>query len=168
MKMTEFTASNGLRIERDDDAVRIHHGYGFLDHHAISAAEAQALREFFQHERDAELGRWRWPENPDYVVYQADSGRVRVLRESDGKSGVWSRAQKNDGWMFAQPAIAYFDAHPETKPWHDAQEGEVWVITVRGEEYPAIFQADAFRDGGGSWAMEDITAGRRIYPEVSA
>src|SRR5690606_17981070 len=32
-------------------------------------SQVDALREFFRAEGDAELGRWRWPEHPEYVVY---------------------------------------------------------------------------------------------------
>src|SRR5699024_6580390 len=48
------------------------------------ALERQALAK-----RDAELGRWRWPEQPDYVVYPVTQGHrtraVSVVNEATGK-----------------------------------------------------------------------------------
>ncbi|WP_420110635.1 hypothetical protein [Pseudactinotalea sp.] len=164
--MSEFTASNGVNVVSRDKG-----GYftGTFDYgiNGISAEWGQALREFFQHERDEELGRWRWPESPDYVVYPRDDDTVLVHRESDGLGYVFSRKMAPYAGFhgdLAPAGVAYFDAHPVRKPWHDAVEGEVWLITYNGTEYPAIFQADRFRDHGGSWDAESITAGRRIWP----
>lgn len=149
---------------------------------AINREYKEVLREFFQHERDEELGRWRWPENPDYVVYvkcESESeprAGVRVLHERTGRSRDIGRAVVNaceaTVSRFGRAARAYFEAHPERKPWHDATEGEVWIVTPSkaltcGErvQYPAIFQAGRFRDHGGSWEARDLTAARRIWPE---
>lgn len=75
--MTEFTASNGITIatHRKDPAlgfgIYLSDGCSSLDNSFdhLNGGEMQALREFFEHERDEALGRWRWPENPDCVVY---------------------------------------------------------------------------------------------------
>ena len=131
-----------------------------------------ALREFFQHERDKELGRWRWPEDPDFVVYPiGENQQVRVVNERTGYFNTTPRPrgfakpveEMSTQWRIA--ARAYFSAHPEPKPWHYAREGEAWAITVNGKEYPAIFQAGRFRDHGGSWNAEDISNARKIWPE---
>lgn len=176
--MNEFTATNGLTVRHEGPGVVILDvdgrrnrisGYDFLNR-----ADMAALREFFQHERDAELGRWRWPENPDYVVYAPDEeGVAWSVNERTGAALMNTRALPL-GFVddHARAARAYFDAHPERKPWHDAKEGEVWLVrptkAIGGGEYPAIFQAGAFRDHGGYWEAHDITDARRIWPEGDA
>lgn len=175
-----FTASNGKRIstESEEDMFRV----GDMP---LTSREVVALREFFQHERDQELGRWRWPESPQYVVYLGRDGQAVVLNEADGwtvyryrgedKELRAMRAANGDDVMPAtKAAAAYFDAHPEPKPWHDAKPGEVWVLSLEGE--PETAQAV---DGYGKfmpWTIDvvsdgndrgKITAGRRIFPEVT-
>lgn len=71
-------------------------------------------------------------------------------------------------------------AHPEPKPWHRALPGESWVLVYLNEEVPAvassgesghiIFTAST-NEGGGTEEFvtysKHITAGRRIFPEVT-
>lgn len=60
----------------------------------------------------------------------------------------------------------FFQHEANYRPWHDAKEGEVWVLDLtNGQTHPAIFQADAFRDTGGSWTVNEITSARKIWPE---
>lgn len=150
----------------------------------------QALREFFQHERDKELGRWRWPENPDYVVYKAPAGErvpdarhVTVSNESNGEA-AWlfevgsGGVSGGDSWA-RDAARAYFAAHPEPKPWHDAKPGEVWVVTYRSPSAreTANNVMTCVNDGGHISFFNDyrlhtvhytgIESARRIWPEVS-
>lgn len=140
---------------------------------AIPSSIEADLHEFFQAERDKELGRWRWPENPDYVAYADDDGDVVVLNEGTGASySLTTRrdvTKRNPNHPATKAAQAYFEAHPEPKPWDAAKEGEVWIVTPFNSTaaYPAIFQADMFRDHGGSWRAEDIADARRIWPEPS-
>ena len=76
--------------------------------------------EYFESRKDDELGRWRWPENPDYVVYPMVHD-VQVLCERDAFSMPLTRAEveakpdaSNRAWLAAR---AYFEAHPiEPKP----------------------------------------------------
>lgn len=111
-----FTASNGMTVERDhNNDVVIDRSIGCASVF-MADGTALALREFFQHERDEELGRWRWPENPDYVVYPR-ARAVLVLSES---TGVTLRAERGqfsarEATVFGA-ASAYFEAHPERKP----------------------------------------------------
>lgn len=171
--MTEFTASNGIRIwvtpgyytlhAQDSEGTRQNFG------HPLEAA----LREFFQHKRDEALGRWRWPENPDYVVYPPEAGFVMVLHEPTAKTTVYERAWHRIDSDADVAARAYFDAHPETKPWEDAISGEVWELTLRdGSKHLAragfgdfshLFEFTA--DFSMSKKHMDITAGRRVWPE---
>lgn len=174
--MDKYTASNGIEVEREGWRMNIAcEGGDYPEGHHLSAGETDALREFFQAERDEELGRWRYPENPDYVVYPAadDADLITVMRESVARI----RKMRREGFgltdyaeQFVACAEAYFEAHPERKPWEDAKEGDVWLLTINGEEEALLFRHDRTfisRDGD-EFAPEEayITAGRRIYPEA--
>lgn len=189
MSETIFTATNGLQVKiwqdqpfkgRSRMETRDEVGENMLDgHDFMGNEEIEALREFFQLDRDEELGRWRWPEHPEFVVYPKEPSvtepepGVRVVNEMSGRSkdiiaavvGYCPSVTSMNG----EAAKAYFAAHPEPKPWHDAKEGEVWIVTPSHSdglsvEYPTIFQAERFRDHGGSWDAEDLIDARRIWP----
>lgn len=180
--MSAFIASNGMTVERD------HNSDVLIDRSSeamslfMADGTALALREFFQFERDSELGRWRWPENPNYVVYaaprhgtQAVDFDLFIVNEVVGASAEFSRVDDDGravGNDFDAAARAYFDAHPEPKPWHDARFGEVWALTDEaGVTMPATFQAPGVWMSHGSMTSRvrdvmNITAGRRVWPEV--
>lgn len=191
--MDKYEASNGVTIEFKEDpegkryllgTVRRTCGElsGTLTHATGSEEGVAALREFFRAEEDERLGRWRWPENPDYVVYPDGTSR-RVVRESDGSSLAVSLHDREvmttylDSYVGA--ARAYDDFHPEPKPWHDAKPGEVWLLTYVGEAgVPSVTSSSesghvvftaATEEANGthefSLLTDYITAGRRIYPE---
>lgn len=139
----------------------------------------QALREFFQHERDQELGRWRSAIDPGWTA--VENGRYVQFRHDDGKRAFSLERNAPDfsGWSPALREIGHewFAAHPEPKPWHDAKPGEVWVLTTdtEGEDHAWMVDPDY---GGGRFVFigglsnvpldhPDISAGRRIWPEVS-
>ncbi|KUF05548.1 hypothetical protein [Leucobacter sp. G161] len=144
----------------------------------VDRGDGATLREFFLHERDKELGRWRWPENRAFVVYPQPDGTVTVLDEviGDGLFTCYGRATDEQTTEGAA-ALAYFAAHPEPRPWHDAKPGEVWVLRVRDEP-----EGRPYTVGDTGFTGEDIrgeywgaipvesnvfTAGRRIWPEVT-
>lgn len=193
-----FMASNGIIVESETQAITGYRHIKFATEHLsetfeLSAAFMKALIEALDHERDEELGRWRWPENPDYVVYpklelQArDNTRgVTVLTERVPRTyTVW---EDNVAILYGtssdevarkgarEAARAYFEAHPESKPWHDAKAGEVWVLTIDGEDvplrtiydgrnvrfFPLDDNSDAITYGVRS---SGITDGRKIWPE---
>ena len=175
-----FTASNGIPVTLTVDGRLIVENADHTYPATIAADEhVQALREFFRHEEDERLARWRWPENTDYVVYplglDADGFRyARVLLERTGASGTWQEGQRPSGAL-SHPdglgilaAMAFFDAHPEPKPaWHDAKPGEVWVLTTHGEEQPYCRASNGWEIVGRSYFIlgDYITAGRRIWPD---
>lgn len=186
--MNTFTASNGYKVTPNGDGANVYRG---IMSTPIYPDEVQALREFFQAEGDERAGRWRWVERPDYVVYDTgDHAEVVVLDESTGyMENVW-RGKERPGIYIHDAARAYFAAHPEPKPWHDAKPGEVWSIigpsidryAPKGADGGAIalcFEDNSgrnaeptlyfvFGDGGASDNVEIddkvITAGYRIYP----
>lgn len=171
--MGTFTASNGIVVDRDVHGCATARGINSL------RDETQALREFFLAERDQELGRWRCPENPNYVVYpKSDNPRyVKVLNESDGLTdAVHAESPEIEGRESHRVASAYFAAHPVPKPWHDAKPGEVWVLSTgaEGEDHAWTVDPDfgtarfVYVGGLSNLPVDhpDITDGRRIWPEV--
>ena len=112
-------------------------------------------------------------------MYPHEDGGVWVLDESEpGAIRYASRAQVPQCWSsneatYVAAARAYFDAHPEPKPWHDAKPGEAWELTANGDTGPFITMltpsgAVHFIAGNGTKFVaeaSDITAGRRIWPE---
>ena len=121
--MTEtFTASNGWNM--DESGQLCDSEWGVID-----PRDVEDIRQFFQELRDHELGRWRDPENPDYVVYPVGDDVVDVLRESSvspvtpgpGRQASVTR-EDVEGWdrdhsqSFYAAAHRYFEAHPQHKP----------------------------------------------------
>ncbi|MCK8477203.1 hypothetical protein [Microbacterium aurugineum] len=194
-----FTASNGIEVTVDPDREGKVYLVGrrargdegqYLDTHATGGPEGiVALREFFQHERDEELGRWRWSENPSFVVYPSrlfltpsDEDLVHVINESNGQA---HRVQRGDGerlfGYFSEAAYAYFEAHPERKPWHTPDAGDHWALHIAhgmalsGDEHLYKYTRWGVQgkwgfvptDGGSVLDPTDatITSGRRIWPE---
>lgn len=177
--MTEYTASNGYTILARENATvdwwssdRRHTGIIQVFTHS---QVWQALREFFQHERDEELGRWRWPENPQYVVYPRGDSGVHVLDEGSGIGSarfIHLNGDPDNPTAEYQAAYAYFEAHPERKPWEDAKPGEAWEITYTTLVGPDVTKV-AIRTDRNMWATDvlemelnhAITSARRIWPE---
>lgn len=174
-----FTASNGVHITKKGSsslAVERPMTDRLL---SINAERVSALREFFQHERDEELGRWRWPENPDWVAIEGERStgrRTVVLVDERTLERHWLNdlVMDSDGYRETkhEAARAYFEANPEPepepKPWHDAKNGEAWVITWKGGEFAVVCDGAYFNWPFGSTQAvidPDITAGRRLWPE---
>lgn len=179
----EFRARSGrLVLNREDGSVAFHLGNGYLGADVVMDAE-----EFFQAKRDAELGRWRWPANPQWIVYPRRPGFVPygdadllVINEVDG-SAMEYVATDDDGTCYtgreepaAEAARAYFEAHPARKPWEDAKAGDVWVIEVEGVESYAVhvvaefFGAVSFQTPTGrkvDMNNSAFTGFRKIWPE---
>ena len=130
----------------------------------------EALRAFFQAERDDALGRWRDTENTDMVAYRTpedDDGCGRCILLLDENTGdnhwEWERIATSG------PGLRYFAAHPEPKPWEEAKAGEVWILTRYGAEEPFFVTGGEFTSTDLAVATDldddSITAGRRIWPE---
>ena len=111
---------------------------------ALTTANFETLRAFFQAERDDALGRWRDTENPDIVVYalsmvDGEDRCIRLLNELSGATWLdWGRV------ALPGPASRYFAAHPqpesepEPKPrppfaaYVDKNGSAVWVTDENG------------------------------------
>lgn len=165
----EFRARSGRLVRlRNDGSLHFHRGNGYLGADEVFDAE-----EFFQAKRDAELGRWRWTENPHYVVYPSGhGGQVAVVDESNGERRHYSRSlcattapPSLDGIHAA--AHAFFEAHPERKPWVAAKTGEGWAVTLGGEERLATVQDTYFWIGSEAYSVTDpeIADARKVWPE---
>lgn len=195
-----FIASNGVRLTKNSHGipVRVHfdagHEYeGAPGAFVMGSPMGVAVGEFYQHLRDQELGRWRWPENPQYVVYE-DKARcyinqpaVIVFNENDGASamcgrdGLYSASGIGALDKWCEPAAAaYFAAHQLPKPWHDAEPGEVWVLEWSSSGLtlgqPALVRNDgkfALRDSssineGVEPTDKRIVGAERVYPYRNA
>lgn len=154
------------------------------------AQDHEARKEFYLHERDKELGRWRDPERPNRTVAfkeihidgSDERGRFAVVYDEQTMTsfGYWEHSRyipfgaRETEVDWAGTLERFFAAHPEPRPWHDAKPGEVWVLTLEGEPETAQvvdgygkfmpWPIDVVSDGN---ARGKITAGRRIFPEVS-
>lgn len=174
-----FKASNGLVISEIDEGDYMVTSPSGVEIN-VDPWQSFALREFFQYERDQGLGRARWPENPDYVIYRepeydyAEDGRcVRILHEPSANVGrEWERWSKEPSCVSEVAAHWYFTEGPgkePERPWEQAQPGEVWRLTVEGKEQNAVADSSA---AGNVWfntrdnyiraANPDITAGRKL------
>lgn len=168
-----FTASNGEPVFFNGEGVfPVHTGDCFLVDEAV-----QALREYFLAERDKELGRWRDPEDGDVVVYRnpEKGGAIIVKDERTGNTTPWHRGLMNQtlpsNYGNHETANRYFEAHPEKKPWHDAEPGEWWDVTVKGVTYRTLvdLQKDfTYLPGGDTYlkyfSIDDpsITVGHKL------
>jgi hypothetical protein len=187
--MNEFQASNGITISISSIGsitARVERGGPEL--FIANEMVVPALREFFRAEEDERVGRWRWPQDPGITVriapkhaqhYDAASVTVMIQQDSDGYVGYYTRDRlpeitEGTGGI-VRAGHAYFDAHTERAPWHDARPGEVWLLSIEGVEsafYPSksldrAFTPVAPNTGRTAVGFEsfEIEAGRRIWPE---
>ena len=142
-----FTAGNGVEVDAwgADGGLRVGTMAELM--FAIPDGWVTALREFFRHERDEELGRWRDPMSPEVVVTEIDHGRVHVYNEATRWYSEFDSAGPDRVHLLTSgdyglnwPAIRYFTAHPVAKPlpseprtaWVDKYGTDIWVVTAAG------------------------------------
>lgn len=177
-----FTASNGFAARFVEPFTDVGPAL-MVDGTRLVPHQVNCLREFFRHEEDERLARWRWPENPDYVVYplgrDLDGLRyAQAMYEPTGNAGRWQEGQKSipeptqSQHLGILAVAAFFDAHPEPKPWEKAKPGEVWELTIEGRQRFAQAGRGDFRhlfefsdDESMSKVHTAITAGRKCWPE---
>lgn len=130
---SQFQARSGRTIKVGEDGTLIFdHVHGYLNPDSAMDAE-----EFFQAKHDEDLGRWRYPSDPEWVVRDggvSHVGRVAiVLNERTFEQTTFTRSSATGESAKHGAARAYFEAHPERKPWHDAKVGQVWAIRMDPE-----------------------------------
>lgn len=125
--METFEASNGVPVRRTTTGTLSFTRNGSLDLGAltgISASQEEALREFFQHERDKELGRWRSKVNPEWVGYENGPDEAVLIHELSGVVHDIKRGNVfPNSTLLASVSTEYFAAHREPKPWMEVPEG---------------------------------------------
>ena len=123
-----------------DDVYRLDFGPGTAPI-ILSEEEMDELRAHLQAERDEELGRWRDPQDPDWICYGRGSSRdtVHVINEYDGLPYMLERGQvAYADSEFSAVAQRYFEAHPKPKPrppfaaYVDKNGSAVWVTDENG------------------------------------
>lgn len=182
--MTEFVASNGWKIRLTEKSgaamIDVYGGSGGMVLNLL-ASQLFAVREFFQHERDIELGRWRSKGHPEYVVYPQDEENYGVIVVDESGScnsdyvSVNMAAGSSPAPRVIEVAREFFAAHPEPKPWHNANDGEVWALGLAGGYHAASVAVTGGKFVHGVkgdvrvWELTDpgIDYGKRIWPEVS-
>lgn len=179
----EFKAASGRTVNVGaDGSVMFGPALGYLSREAAFDAE-----ELFRAKRDADLGLWRSPLDPDWVAIEGepeDGGRRTVVLVNER---TLEREWLNDR-ILEFPTIedaphragrAFFVAHPKVEPWHKAQAGEFWSImhtgqaeTCRVDEVNGTLRFVGVDGQGLSVSMpvthHSITAGRRMVAEVAA
>lgn len=165
--MTEFKASNGIEVKNlggnwDRTAILFtgdsHPSNPRKEREVVFDDEDfLALREYFRDERDRELGRWRDLNHSGYVVYPKVNGSVRVLEEMTGQSQLFTRDSDFDKDWGGSSARAYFDAHPEKKPWHDAEQNDVWALQIKDCYEPELYR----------FAMDTTCAAGKVFRPVN-
>ena len=137
--MDTFNTSNGNQVRmRETGVLGVSVAKNSLHDWCIGLDGVVDLREFFQAERDEELGRWRF--NAYLVVYPAvnhqprnNARSVNVFDERTGRLHMRHEGQvahRETNPAFSEAAFSYFAAHPEPKPWHDAKLGELWEVSI--------------------------------------
>jgi hypothetical protein len=182
--MNEFTASNGYRVTPIPGGIELFNRHPNPDSgnvHSLGKYSVDALREFFRAEEDERLGRVRSTVDPDIVIYPVTANQIRVIDQAG--HGNWATFDRDDAdglGPMSRTASAYFDAHPEPKPWTQARPGEVWSLGIGGgyhcESAAVVETPDGVQFVWGVKGNDlrtlpitdrSIDYGTRIYPEVS-
>lgn len=167
--MTLFYASNGSTVELL--ANRLH-----VNGASLGGLSIEALEEFFLAEHDKRNGVWRQNADSPYVVRDAgpDSEgdrRVQIFDESTGVCEWVTESQGASNTLGAwRQAFLWFQAHPIRKPWHDAKQGEVWLLDIVGrkESTPAVFNRfGRFASNDNMFHVKSrvILGATKIYPK---
>lgn len=83
MSENVFDTGMGIKLRRGTDGnVESWMGYDIWKTVSVVPAVLEALQSFFQWERDQQLGRVRYPDNPDWIVYEEKYGQITVVDEA--------------------------------------------------------------------------------------
>jgi hypothetical protein len=108
----EWFATSGRVVKvQENGGIVFDHVNGYITSEVVPDAE-----DFFEARKDDTLGRWRWPEHPEFVVYERAEG-VLVLDETTGDNWFYRPGHVAHVGRALDAAIAYWQAHPvEPKP----------------------------------------------------
>lgn len=147
----QFKTRSGRVVKvGEDGTLMFDHVNGYLTPESALDAE-----EFYEAKRDADRGRWRWPENRNYVVYPNDGVVIWTLDELTGVSHMNTREGLQTD-QHGDAARAYFEAHPVRRAWADAEV----VVWQNGAYLPQIAQRDLDTLNRGWWWCDDPEGGR--------
>ena len=99
--------------------------------------------------------------------FEASNGYVFERSESGWVTCTGGLTESTFSPERADALREFFEWEASHKPWDDAEDGEIWVLTVDGAESP-------YESRCGYWfkqrktratPSDKITAGRRIWPE---
>lgn len=168
--MEKFTSSTGLVVSLDASGIRVKNPADQWDFGSPNDA-VQAMREFFLHERDQELGRWRF--NAYLTVYEAENhqpgNRARAVNVLDERTGrLHMRHEGQAAWRETNPelseaAAAYFAAHPEPKPWHEAKHNEIWVLQIKDCHAPEPYRFAQDTTCADSCVFRPVSNPKRVF-----
>lgn len=132
---------------------------------------------YYQWRRDKELGRARYPEFPDYVVYESpDNDVLRTIHEPTGIIHTSKRRDVGENPALGEHesrAVARRHVYGESKPWEHSKPGEIWEIETK--LYGTIV-AQRIDEDGWDWSFVDeygnsdrlsnlgVKDAKRIYP----
>lgn len=119
-------------------------------YHAKLLMGANAFEDIEEH---ALAKRGLWEASNGFLVMRAnDSDGRRVVGVIDTNKGSvqWFREGRRLGGSYKAITAAdeWFAAHPEAKPWHNANYGEVWAVTINNETHRM-----AVNNGGSGYGL---------------
>ena len=112
------------------------------------------------------------------MTFTASNG-IRVIPLSKGLTFALPGSATPSQWGINQEKVdalrEFFQHEANHKPWHDAEQGEIWVLTIGPNTNAYQYSvADSYFEQVGSNGTKGIpalstgiTAGRRIWPEES-
>lgn len=196
MSDAHFTASNGIMfrwIPKPDyyGGPVLHYSAAGINWLAVGDGEYggtgfssgselhAALAEFYRHEEDVKLGRWRSKRFPHIYVrpFPGKPDIVGVVKDNeDGLAyGTYSRRATPTVDPMSIAAIEYFKEHPNLEPWTNATNTEIWLFkgVFDSKPYPFTKTYEGWMNVSGTemdhtpYAEERDTSftPRRIWPE---
>ena len=134
---TPPTVLHEVTLDRDGIVISSRDGETFV----LTGSVSEQVRAVLAAHRDQEVGRYRWPVDPDYVAYPVRDidGNVREVRVLNERTGE-SRTYLDDDLFTPAPgptqfrlaAADCFATYAPRLPWHDAKKGDFWLLEIRG------------------------------------
>jgi len=167
----------------DPTSYAFKHPWTKVGPHSEDSDLSEALFEYKLALRDEQRGVWRSPNYPDFAVYTrgdenvslaerrgAVNATIRVLNEPYGVSAVVSRQRRGGAGTAGEAAHEvvreFFEAFPPSAPWHKAEPGEAWMLTISecAPEAYVLSNSGVFLGTRHSWAQEHpiITDGKKM------